>query len=343
MAIQKEKIQYFNNLRATACILVILTHSSMPNPNAAFGIFIAGFSLLSSPSSELFVTISSSLLAPTKLGMFEFYKKRFSKLIGPFLFWSLIVVAIDFIQGEINLYEAGTKMVLFPIEPVTGVYWFVYAICGLYLIIPIVSPWLESATKKMFYFILALWSLTLLLPYLNLILSKPIYSINGDYYFILNYLGGFVGFLFLGVFLRKFPLKFKKKGNTLLFLLALFLLGSVPVIFGVFYNREVLLISRENLSITSMLYVGGIFIFFQNYGLPSMIERLFNLIAKYSYGIYLIHLLVVRDIVWRIMENNRIYHPLIETPFITLVSLAICLILVIIIGKLPNSQNIIGA
>lgn len=338
----KDKIQYFNNLRAIACILVILTHASMPASNPAFGMFLAGFSLLSSPSSELFVTISASLLAPSKQGMFEFYKKRFSRLIGPFLFWSVVVVLIDFIQGEISFNEAGTKLLLFPISPVTGVYWFVYAICGLYLVIPIISPWLQMATKKMFYFILALWSLTLLLPYMNFI-KKSFYDIDGNYYFILNYLGGFIGFLFLGVFLRKFPIEFTKKRYAILFLFSLFLLGSLPVIYGVLYNREVLLISRENLSITSMLYVAGIFIFLQNFRLPSFIERFFNLIAKYSYGIYLIHLLVVRDIVWNLLANNRIHHPMIETPLITMVSLLICLAVVILISKLPKSQNIIGA
>lgn len=340
---KKGKIQYFNNLRAIACILVILTHASMPATNPGFGLFLAGFSLLSSPSSELFVTISASLLAPTKQGMFEFYKKRFSKLIGPFLFWSIFVVTIDYLQGEINFIEAGTKMLLFPISPVTGVYWFVYAICGLYLIIPIISPWLETATKKMYYFVLALWALTLLLPYLNLILDKPIYSINGSYYFVLNYLGGFVGFLFLGIFLRRFPYEFNNKRNSLIFLSILFLLGSFPVLYGVLFNREVLLISRENLSITSMLYVSVIFIFLQNFKLPSFIELFFNLIAKYSYGIYLIHLLVVRDIIWKVLENNRIQHPLVETPLITLASLSLCLVIVLLISKLPRSKIIIGA
>src|SRR5690606_15270186 len=167
--------------------------------------------------------------------------------------------------------------------------------------------------------------------------------IDGDYYFILNYLGGFIGFLFLGVFLRKYPIQFKSKINSIFFLLILFLLGTLPVIYGVLYSREVLLISRENLSITSMLYVAGIFIFLQNFRLPSFIENFFNLIAKYSYGIYLIHLLVVRDIVWNLLANNRIPHPLIETPLITFVSLIICLMIVILISKLPQSKNIIGA
>lgn len=339
----KDKIQYFNNLRAIACILVILTHSSMPATDPAFGLFLAGFSLLSSPSSELFVTISASLLAPTKQKMFDFYKKRFSRLIGPFLFWSVVVVTIDFFQGELTTNEAGTKLLMFPISPVTGVYWFVYAICGLYLIIPILSPWLETATQKMFHFILALWTLTLFFPYLNLILGKSIYSIDGDYYFILNYLGGFVGFLFLGVYLRKYPIVFKNKRNSITFLFSLFLLGSLPVIYGVLYDREVLLISRENLSITSMLYVSGIFIFLQNFRLPAFMERFFNLIAKYSFGIYLIHLLVVRDVVWNVLADNRIYHPIIETPLITITSLFLSLIIVILISKLPKGQNIVGA
>lgn len=314
----------------------------MPATNPSYGVYLAIFSLIGSPSSELFVTISASLLAPTKQEMFTFYKRRFTKLIGPFLFWSLIVVIIDYSQGELNYHQVFGKLIWFPLFPVTGVYWFVYAICGLYLIIPIISPWLENASPKMFLFALLLCLITFVLPYFNLLFEEELYQITGNYYFILNNFGGFIGFLFVGVFLRKYPVHFKRKINAFCIVLLLFLLGSIPVIYGTLFNRNVLLIARENLSITSMLYVTAIFIFFQNFNLSNKIESFFNIIAKYSFGIYLIHIIVIRDFVWKIFMMKRIKNPLVETPVIAVSSLLICLGIIYLIAKLPKSKYIVG-
>ncbi|MFB9057604.1 acyltransferase [Mariniflexile ostreae] len=336
------QIQYFNNLRAFACYLVILTHSAMPAVDLSFGPFMVLFSIMGSPSSELFVTMSSSLLAPTRLELLAFYKKRFSKLIPPFFFWSFIFVIIKFFQNELTVSESINKLLLFPILPVTGVYWFVYAICGLYLIIPIVSPWLKESNKKTLQVILAIWFLTLLIPYLNLIFHSNIYEINGHYNFITVYLGGFIGYLFLGVYLRQYPIIFKRKLKGICIISALIVLGATPLLYAYFVDRKFLEIASHNLSITSALFVTSIFLFFQNFTLPDPIERAMNIIAKYSFGIYLMHILVIRDFVWVLFESNRLSHPLLETPLISLLSLLICLIICRLIVLLPMSRYIIG-
>jgi len=336
-------IQYINNLRAMACFLVILTHSAMPATDLSFGLYMVFFSLISSPSSELFVMISSSLLAPTKLDMVSFYKKRFSKLLGPFIFWSVIILIFNFYQNLFSFTEMLNRIILIPFVPATGVYWFVYTICGLYLLIPIISPWLDKSTKKELMIVLCIWGLTLFLPYLNLIFNKEIYDINGNYYFILVYFGGFIGYLFLGVYLRKYPLIFSNKFKPLVFITLLLLVGIAPVLYSYIINREILEITRDNLSITSVSFVIAIFSFFQNFKMPSFIEYFFNIVAKYSFGIYLIHILVIRDFVWLFLENNRMSHPLIETPVIAITSLFICLIIVKIISTFPKSKYIIGA
>src|SRR5690606_24686512 len=111
------RIQYYDNLRATACFLVILTHSAMPALKDSYGPFMVFFSLIASPSSELFVSISSSLIAPNKIPMIDFYKKRFSKLLWPFLFWSMFMVGYRFFMGEINADIALKRILLFPIKP----------------------------------------------------------------------------------------------------------------------------------------------------------------------------------------------------------------------------------
>src|SRR5690606_3726741 len=98
-----------------------------------------------------------------------------------------------------------------------------------------------------------------------------------------------------------------------------------------------------DLSITSALYVIAIYIFFKNISFPSLIEKWMSTIAKYSFGIYLIHILVVTQIMKKLLENNRLPHPLIETPFIAIASLLICLVIVKLLSYLPKSQYFIGA
>lgn len=337
------QIQYLNNLRALACFLVVLTHSAMPALSPDFGVFMVFFSLVASPSSELFVTISSSLLAPTKLSMFEFYRKRFSKLLWPFLFWSIFIVIFRLSVGQINVEDAVRKLLFFPLFPVEGVYWFVYVICGLYLLIPIISPWLNIASRKELLFAIGIWGITLVLPYLNIITGKAVYSIKGDYYFILNYLGGFIGFMLMGVYLRKYPFIIKNKMKAIVIIGSLIILGTLPVLFCYIFNREAILLLTDNLSLTSALYVAAIFFFFQNFNLPVILEKWVNEIAKYSFGIYLIHILVVRELVWSLLKESRIGHPLLETPFIAVISIIICWLFVKILSLFPKSKYIIGS
>jgi len=337
------QIQYFNNLRALACFLVILTHSAMPSIDDSFGVYMVLFALMGSPSSELFVTLSSSLLAPSKQEMFVFYKKRFSKLLGPFFFWSLVILFIEYSKNEIGLQKLTQKLLLFPIAPVAGVYWFVYAICGLYLIIPIISPWLAKSSKKELLGVLLIWGTTLLFPFLNLLFNEEIYNSNGSYYFITVYLGGFIGYLFLGVYLRKYPILFTNKLKCILFIALLITLGTIPILYGYLFNRDILVVTGDNLSLSSALYVISIFCFFQNFKFSSVIESFFNTIAKYSFGIYLVHIIVIRRFIWKLLENHRLPHPVLETPIIAISSLLICLLIVKLLSALPKSKYIIGA
>lgn len=336
------QIQYINNLRAVACFLVILTHSAMPALDPKFGLFMVLFSLISSPSSELFVMISSCLLAPTKLDMKTFFRKRFSKLLPPFIFWSVVTLFIKFFQNQLTFQEVLNRVLLIPLVPASGVYWFVYTICGLYLVIPILSPWLKECKKKELLTVIIIWFITISLPFINLIFQQDIYKINGDYYFILVYYGGFIGYLFLGIYLKKYPVIFKNKLKFILFMLLLLVIGTLPIALAYTFNRGLLVLVRDNLSITSVVFVIVIFCFFQNVQLPKLLESFFNVVAKYSFGIYLIHFIVVRDIVWNLLKNNRISHPIIETPFLAILSLLLCLLIVKCISWLPKSKYIIG-
>lgn len=81
-----KRLEYIDGIRLLGCYLVILHHSDMPvvkEENRSFTMFM---SLLSSSSSELFLTISGALLLPSYLRMRDFYTKRFSRLVYPVIF-----------------------------------------------------------------------------------------------------------------------------------------------------------------------------------------------------------------------------------------------------------------
>lgn len=202
-------IYYLDTLRILACFLVILTHSTMPAEDSD-GIYLSFLSLLSSPSSELFIALSGAILLPVKHETPVFYRKRFHKLLPPVIIWSIIYVLLQFFTNQLTLLKAVETLIKMPICPVTGVYWFIYVIIGLYLFAPFISPWLIKATKKEIEIFLGIWLITLLMPYLNLI-SPGIYATNGNYYWTLNNFSGFLGYWILGYYLHKYPLRFSIK------------------------------------------------------------------------------------------------------------------------------------
>tara|TARA_R110002012_G_scaffold283304_2_gene473585 strand:+ start:32260 stop:33285 length:1026 start_codon:yes stop_codon:yes gene_type:complete len=339
---ENKRILYIDNLRVLACFLVILTHSAMGTQDKN-GLYAVIVSLASAPSSELFLTISGVLLLPTRIRMKDFYIKRFSKLAMPVLFWSLIILIINYVLGNSSLDTIIKQFILIPLAPVTGVYWFIYVICGMYLLAPIISPWLVSSTQKEFQFIIFLWLITILLPYTSFI-WPDFYKIDGNYYFILNSFGGFMGYMLLGVYLKKYPILLKKS-KALFLIIILSTVAILPILYCYLYRRDLITVINNNLSISSVLLVISIFIFFQNFGIKNQnFIGFVHTIARHSFGIYLIHIIIVRELVWTGYSYFRPedLNPLIETPAIALVSMAICFVIVKLFSKLPYSNYIVG-
>lgn len=309
----------------------------------SYGFYAVIVSLVSSPSSELFLTISGALLLPTRTKMKDFYKKRFSRLALPVLFWSIVILILEYCLGINTLSSSIKKLVLIPLSPVTGVYWFIYTICGLYLLAPVISPWIIACTKKEYQFILLLWLFTIILPYISFILPD-FYNIDGNYYFILNYFGGFLGYMLLGVYLRKYPIILPKT-KAILLITTLVTIAILPILYCYLFQRELIETINNNLSISSVLLVTAIFIFFQNFGSSSVkFNGSINYFAKYTFGIYLIHIIIVRNVVWELygLIRTEPLNPLVETPLIALFSMGICYLFVKLISKLPQSKNIVG-
>ncbi|MCQ2267588.1 MAG: acyltransferase [Bacteroidaceae bacterium] len=333
----RQRIGYLDVLRVFACFLVVLTHSVMEN-KAENGIWLGFLSLLCSPSSELFLALSGAILLPIHTDMEYFYKRRFLKLLPPMFIWSTFGIVLHLIQNKTTCSEAFIQFICLPLKPAISVYWFLYVMVGLYLLAPIISFWLRQATKKQVELFLLIWGINMIVPWLNLLFPN-FYNQDGSYYWPICYFGGFLGYWMLGYYLKTYKIKLNSfKGITifilsLIYIILLFLLKTLGIDITPYY---------DNLQFGSALLVCSIFILVKEISDSTFGNRYLNnyasAIAKYSFGIYLLHIFVVRDGIWLLMNHFRLYnHPIIESIFIACISIAFCIIIIKILSMFHKS------
>lgn len=335
----KKRILYLDILRVLACILVLLTHSAMPTNDISQNKFYAFFSTLGAPSSELFLTISGATLLPIKKGFKDFYQKRFTKLLIPFFIWSTIYLIFYYLTGDKSFSVTIINFILLPLKPVHGVFWFIYAICGLYLLAPFISKWIIQSSEKQIILFLSLWIITLCLPFLNYLIPN-FYELNGSYYNMFNSFGGFIGYMVLGYFLKQY---FTYNVPVIINYLITFILFTIVYLFkNNNWNTSILL---DNLSLFSAIAVTNIIIYIKKISNSTFfINRSHQIaqISKYTFGIYLIHILVIREFIWHFWSSSHRLAAYIEIPLICMLGFIISIIILKILSYLPFSKYIIG-
>lgn len=144
---QEEKLVWADNLRAIATVAVILLHASAPLvPREGFNFDWWTGNLIQSLVRfcvPIFFMLTGLLLFDKEYELFSFLKKRFSRIIYPFLFWSFFYILFDIglkirhgeqldllsaLKFMINQYKGGSYYHL----------WFIYVMIGLYLITPVI-------------------------------------------------------------------------------------------------------------------------------------------------------------------------------------------------------------
>jgi len=315
-------------LRVIAISLIVLMHS--PIPNSAPGFVLTGISYLTAPGIGLFFMISGALLLGNKLSTGEFLKRRFSKVLFPTLFWTAFYLVVKCIKAPIPMADLVRIVLSIPFSAQGhGVLWFMYTLAGLYLLTPILSRWLKTATKREIEFYLMLWGVTLLYPYL-----KPVLTINESDTGLLYYFAGYSGYFLFGYYL-KYLYEFKW---THVFL-ALAIAIMVP---AVLYSSQVEFDFYSMLWYLSLPVACMAFIW---YALICQLHNkritMFSDLSRLSFGIYLIHIFIMRDLLWQV-DAISLLPGLIQIAVITIVTLLFSYIVVWSISKLSFSKYIIG-
>ena len=273
-----KRIVFLDYLRLIACFMVMLVHACEGFYFDAEGnTFFASLgdarwvSIIDSAcraSVPLFVLASSFLLFPLTKPTGEFFKRRFVRIVVPFLVFSLVYIgwnAVDFQAGFAATTFVGDLKKLcfnFPLDR-AGHLWFVPMLLGVYLAMPLLSPWAEKASEKEVRGWLCLWFFTTLFPFFrklwSFLFASAVDPASGTYWSHLyglgdfgnipflwgecgwngfgmfHYVSGFFGYLLLGLWFRKFAPQLPLK-KALAWALPLGLVGWA-IVAGPFFFR----------------------------------------------------------------------------------------------------------
>lgn len=288
---QTENREYWiDAIRSFACICVITTHAPIPNSTNGL-IFGSIFNYFSTAgASILFFMISGALILYKEKPIAPFLKQRFSRIFLPMVIWSSLSLLIDYLSGNILFSDLIAKITMIPFVPQIGTYWFIYTIFGIYLISQPLACWLNSCNKKDIRFLLLIWGITLFIPYLSILTPQfsnmTAYSGGWLYYFY-----GYLGYAVLGYYLRKY---INISFNIRYFIIFL-IICCIPLIL---YNIQQIphLVIQDRMSANITLLAICYFLIIKHIKFPKKIANILYIFAQHSFGIYLVHILIMRKL-----------------------------------------------
>ena len=243
-------------MRVAACLMVMVVHSTEPFYLGGDGSLIltwtdafwaSFFDSFVRSCVPLFIIASSYLQFPLHYSTGEFFRRRAVRILVPFALWT-VVYALVWGSPVQNF-----KDLLLNFNYAAGHLWFVYMLVGVYLLMPLLSPWAERVGRTELRVYLGLWLFTTVIPLLRdwIFGAAPVvYGVSGlprqalfplwgeaswNAYGVFYYLSGFVGYLLLGLYVRKFLGEWSW-GKTLAVALPCFVAGFA-VTFGGFLRR----------------------------------------------------------------------------------------------------------
>ncbi|MCL2115852.1 MAG: acyltransferase [Methanobrevibacter sp.] len=335
------RIFYLDQLRALAIIGVIGIHVSPYFLDSLTG---ASFLFISEFAIPIFLMLSGVLLLNKEYSISEFLKKRYPRIIIPFLFWGCVFVifAILFQNMSFHFSSLETGM-LFIGNMFLGIqgylphFWYVWLILSVYLFFPIINKWIKNSSFSEIRYFLFIWFITSIFA-----------TFDFPYYYIdLRYFAGSIGFVILGYYLAKDNNKII--GNIFLWSL-LFLISTIVRV--VCYDLSIGTNHFTIYSTLSVIQAASFFLMIKNFNDNKLFTKVSSflkngvfgsltvLLSKYSYGIYLVHVLFILSFKILIDFTNK--SAIIWIPFLIIVTLLFSLGFLIILNKIPILNKITG-
>lgn len=366
------RIIFADYIRVIACFLVMLVHSSegfyaadasglagnvsmVANETNRFWVsFYDGF--LGRISVPLFMIVSAFLLVPLKSGvsMGAFYKKRAMRILPPTVAFMLLYVFLPPLWGQMSWEQAlnDLKALPFNFPSMAGHLWFMYPLISLYLIMPVISPWLEKAAPKEERIFIGIFAISTTVPWLVRFVSTDLWGwcFWNPYFGMLYYCSGYIGYLVIAHYIRT-HLDWSQTRRMATGLLC-FIIGGAFTAWS-FWIKAVPQHAIESTMIewswefctpNVLLATFGAFLMFTCIK-QTKAPRLVTDISKLTFGMYLMHMFFLSNISAFFINGNQA-EPLIPVwlaiPCTAILSYLCCAATAKVISFIPGSKWLIG-
>ncbi|MDD7794103.1 acyltransferase [Clostridium sp. 'White wine YQ'] len=337
----KEKNNYFETLKVFACVAVIAIHATgfiVVNRNLSFTTNWWGaivYNSIGRWAVPIFIMISGALLLEKEREVN--LKKRIIRIIIPLLFWGIFFYLF-------NLYAFGQIQAFSIYDMVSGLLmgttsyhmWYLYMLLGLYLSLPIIKIFINSASKNNIeYFMGICFVVSGILPLITKFLGI-------DVNLKVTIFGWEVGYFVLGYYLNNYRLnKVIENGIYLTGFLSIFI-----TIFGtaqLYKSGSLDEFFLSSGSITCILMSMAIFLLAKNF--LNKKDDIIEILSSNTFGIYLIHpffLTIIRMNVLGIDLSNITGNAIIDIPIVVFLAFMGSCLLSIIFRKIKYLKRVVS-
>ena len=285
---KKERIFYYDFLRSFAIIAVIICHVDFffgPLTTQTQVIAQMAFHDIGRIGVPIFLMISGALLLNREYNLSNFLKRRFTRIIYPFIFWIILISAqILYMHG--NYTQVWNTFIGNP-----SITWYFWTLIGIYLFIPVINAFIEKYGEEGCKYFLVIWFFTIALKTFN---SYPLFP---D--FNLDYFASYIGYPVLGYYLttKKFDLDDKK-----MCVIGFVILIISLAVFVYFDYNNINFISEIYQNIPIVFMGIGMYLFIKyldnitsfKHVKNNIIGKIIISISLCSYGMYFSHLIVIK-------------------------------------------------
>lgn len=323
-------------IRFVAITLVVMVHVSAPafvTPGASWhaGLVYDSAAHICVP---LFFMVTGVLLLGKEHTVTSIIK-RIRKVAVTLIVWSVI-----YLEWEQVYRGNATKDWLLTIltQPYMHL-WFLYALISVYISLPVLSLFFRNATTSQKYWILGAWFVgASVLRLSDAMLGRPTVAID------LSLITTYGGYMLLGAVLFEI-ISDTKSGATFATAIVLWIIGTAAICYGSGYymltEGKFTMLFVDYWTPTVIISSGAAFV-----SLKMIFDRLqgaiwlkpFLDIGDRTFGIYLVHLIVLVFLLDRLPKTLAQLSPWALYPVVTAITVTICWILVLVVQRLPIAR-----
>lgn len=350
----KSRIIYMDLLSVVSCMAVVWLHCStvvfLNEGDLLWFLSVVVQACFCFAVPVFFMVSGANLLGyREKYDTLTFLKKRMKRVIVPLVGFSLLYYVLScFVPGVFGLPSRELDIAVFLSDLLTNricdVYWFMYAIVGLYLVTPLLSRAADDKQLLHYLLLLSFFS-TSIVPLVNRF--SPDHSLLN--LFAVPYLNGPIFFYMLGYYIHRYVnvgnLSRRALGLSLLASLAVMIVMTLKtnishtVASGHFADYDNFYLNIQN--VFCIVYSGSLFLLMKSaesslLKQPIFQGRFFNMLSSVTLYVYLIHMLIINTL--DVYFLHSIVWDLIVRPIIVILMSVAFGMLLVFVKKTLNAR-----